>query len=385
MAKKINSNDKGVTLTLEYQKPKLFWKIFLAFLTISFFSLVISGFFFYRKASHYLENFLTAAQITRDDLEKTVQEISESWRYYYQNPDQAIQKQTLLILGGDQLSDRKGDPVLTDTILLVQFDTLNAVLSTISLPRDLYNQNYQTKINALYHYGVERNPNNPLEFSTQAIEEMTGTNIDHSLLINIEDLEFLIDLLGGVEIDVPVAFTDPLFPRQGIDVSVENDPKILYETISFTEGKELMNGLRALQYMRSRHSNDDEGTDLARSSRQQLVLTALTQKLSHPQLFFNNPETLGKLYRFYLDQFADNLSINELSKIFFSFLILANEKKSDFPKIKLENFPMTIYPADENGLLFNPPLWQTQQQWLYQIRDQEQFKNTIQDFFNKLD
>ena len=46
-------------------------------------------------------------------------------------------------------------------------------------------------------------------------------------------------------------------------------------------------------------------------------------------------------------------------------------------------FNIPVYPENNQGLIINPPLWQTQQQWTYQIRDLNIFRETLQDFFVK--
>jgi len=72
-------------------------------------------------------------------------------------------------------------------------------------------------------------------------------------------------------------------------------------TIRFEKGKQLMDGGRALQYIRSRKStNPDEGNDLARSRRQMQVVEAVLAKASSLDLL-KKPSFLGQLYRFYND------------------------------------------------------------------------------------
>lgn len=385
MSKKASQDSNGVTLTLEYERPKTIWRIVGIIAGTLFLSLLIAGLLLYRRANRYLETFLAAAQVDRAHLETIFAEANQDWQNYAEDPNSTINHKNFLILGGDQLAGRHGDPILTDTILLLQLNLKNNQIKIISLPRDLYHEAYQTKINALYYYGLERNPDNPLLFPTQVISELTGINIDHSILINIEDLETLIDLLSGVEVEVPIAFTDPLFPRQDVDVSQETDPAVLYETISFEQGKETMSGLRALQYMRSRHSGDDEGTDLARANRQQLVLQALVKKVASPQFLLEKPTVLGQLYRFYLDHFASSLSVNEVLRVLMSWLSWSENNQGSATEFSFANLNMTVYPEDENGLLINPPLWQTQQQWRYDLRDQVVFKDTLSEFFKIYD
>jgi len=53
-----------------------------------------------------------------------------------------------------------------------------------------------------------------------------------------------------------------------------------YQTVRFTEGDQTMDGDTALKYVRSRHGTNGEGSDFARSKRQQKVILAVKEKLS---------------------------------------------------------------------------------------------------------
>lgn len=386
MKNKKTAKKEDILVTLEYKKPRLFWKIVLGLLLFFVLSTVISAFILYRRVKNYRDQFLVGAQISQEQLEQTVRSIAEDFAELAENPDKAIEQKNLLVLGADQVTGRNGGALLTDTILILQLDLKNNQLKSLALPRDLYHPDYQTKINALYYYGLERNPENPLAFPTEAISELTKINIDHTLVIEIESLENLIDLLGGVEIDIKEGFTDPLFPVKGVDVSVEKDPTVLYETVIFEEGKELMDGNRALQFMRSRNSNDEQGTDLARGQRQQMVLQSLLEQILDADFISQEPEKVGYLYRFYLDHFASSLSINELARVVISWLVINQGKETTSLVPEFVSYSIPVYPENDEGLIFHPPLWQTQQQWIYQIRDLTLFRETLQDFFveNKL-
>ena len=102
-----------------------------------------------------------------------------------------------------------------------------------------------------------------------------------------------------------------MFPRAGVDVATVRDPKLLYETVNFTQGIEHMSGKRALTYLRSRHSTDEiEGTDEGRIARQKQVIQALMSSLLKKELI-TNPAKLGKLYAMYARDFEKSFSIEE--------------------------------------------------------------------------
>lgn len=367
---------EDLVVTLEYKKPSPIVRFILWFFGIIL-VLIIAGFaYLVFKANQLTNQFANGAGLSKEEVLNTASAATNQLENDLNNLANLKHKYNFLVLGTDALAGRDGDPALTDTMLLAQVDFSDGKVKTLSLPRDLYIEDYKTKINALYYYGQDRYPDSPETFPKEVIESMGDISIDHTIVIGIEDLEKLIDIAGGIQIDVPTAFTDDEFPVQDVDVSKVTDPKLLYETVTFEAGPQTMDSKRALQYMRSRHSGDDEGTDIARSARQQLVLQALFQKM----LSLRDPQTFGKLYRFYLDDFAKSISMETIVDILAVYIDYANQNNSF--ELTFEPHQLSIYPDDENGLIFNPPLWQSNQQWIYQIRDQAKLTESIHEIFN---
>jgi anionic cell wall polymer biosynthesis LytR-Cps2A-Psr (LCP) family protein len=316
-----------------------------------------------------VKKFSQTAGVTISELREKVQ---TGWE---QEPIQTNGYKNILLLGVDSLSGRGDVPPLTDTMMLMSVNLDNGEINTLPFPRDLWSEKYQTKINALYFYGLERYPENPERFTKETLEEMTNIEIHHTVVLSLDKLEELINLLGGVRIDIPVGFTDENFPRPGVDVTIERDPKILYETISFEPGEQTLSGERALQYIRSRHSDDDEGTDISRGERQQLVIKAIFSQLTNFKQYLKNPELAGQLYKFYDQEFSNVFSIEE---------IVATGKKVLPAKdnIKIESHQFTTTKDDPiNGVLDNPkPSYLYQNQWVYIINDQKLFTKEVNSY-----
>lgn len=366
----------NLVLTLEYEKPKLILKIFLFFLLSLLLSVIIGFTYLIIKTNKFVKVFAQSANISKEEVLNTASASINQFQVDYANITELPKKYNFLILGTDKLSGRDGDPELTDTMLFLQTDFDAGKIKTLAFPRDLYLEDYQTKINALYFYGQNRYPENPEQFPKEIIEQLSKQVVDYTIVLGIEDLEKLIAIVGELEIEVPTAFTDPSFPVPGIKVSEVTDPKILYEEISFTSGLQKMDSVTALKYMRSRYSEGNEGTDEARAMRQQLVLEALSKQL----LTIRDPKKLGELYRFYLDNFASHISLEEIVRIaavFLNYMSNNNQTKIDFEKHQL-----SIYPNDQEGVIYNPPLWQSNQQWVYKIKDQNKFTESIYAIFN---
>ncbi len=362
-------------LVLEYKKPKLFVRVLLWLLGLLFLATIASLIYFDVKSNQFIKAFTASANITKEEFLNTVTAVLDQFQSDYEKVAELPKKYNFLILGTDKLTGREGEPELTDTIMLLQLDLESGKIKTLSLPRDLYLDDYQTKINALYFYGKEKYGEDAAQLPKEVIEKIGNIKIDHVLVISIEDLEKLIAIVGGIEIDVPEAFTDSQFPVPGVDVSEVSDPKILYEEISFEKGLQNMDSVTALKYMRSRHSTGDQGTDDARSLRQQLILQALFSKMTT----IRDPQIFGQLYRFYLDRFSKNLTLEEIASIGAVFLDYSS--KNEGKNIEFEKHQLSIYPDDENGVIYNPPLWQSEQLWVYKIKDLAKFSESINVIF----
>lgn len=174
---------------------------------------------------------------------------------------------------------------LTDTILVVSLDAKEKKMAMISVPRDLWSDTLKDKVNSAYHYGEEKKSGGGLTLAKVIVEDMVGLPIHYVLLIDFSGFENIIDIVGGIEINVPRAFTDTEFPIAGRENDLcDGDTTFAcrYESVSFASGSQHMNGETALTYIRSRHAEGNEGSDFARSRRQQEVLVALQEKLKNP-------------------------------------------------------------------------------------------------------
>ncbi len=333
--------------------------------------LVIITAFFTLKLKY--DQFLSAADLDHDQFVKLFKKARQ------QETNQILGKNnqlTLMVLGIDTLSQREGSSPLTDTLLLTQIDLDQAVITTISLPRDLWSEAYQTKINALYTYGFNRFPGNPEKFPTMVLEKWTQQEIDRTIIISLEQLGQLIDLVGGIEIEVEQGFSDPKFPRTDVDVTQVSDPDKLYETVKFEKGQELMSGQRALKYIRSRHSQDDAGTDLARNSRQQQVINSLISKLSRAKIYWQQPALAGKLLNYYQENFDQYFATSDLMAIGF-------ELGPNLAQLKFKAYTLPVYPDNKDGIIVHPePAPEYQDQWIYLLKDKDEFASFIQDKLN---
>lgn len=171
---------------------------------------------------------------------------------------------------------------LTDSLVVMSLLPQSHKTTLLSVPRDLWVQyppssgNY-TKINAIYTNASNGNAN-PVaggEAIAQKVSLVTGLDVKYWMSINFAGFRKFIDAIGGVDVTVPDAFT-ARYPKN-------DDPAInaSWITVHFSKGPMHMDGTTAIVYARARYvlDNNAEGSDFARSQRQQLIMKAALSKL----------------------------------------------------------------------------------------------------------
>lgn len=330
------------------------------FLVMVLISAVIIAIFGYRQYQSFLSSAgLTHSQVV--DLYTTARDTQ---------PSAKSGKTVILLLGVDSVSNKVAAP-LTDTLMLISVDTENAHISTLPLPRDLWSNAYQTKINALYYYGFERHPDRPEAFVEEVVTEMTGIPIDYTVVVSLNQVAEIIDLVDGIEIDVPTTFTDNQFPRDDILPSEATTEAELYMTVTFDAGSQHFSGKQALQYIRSRFSEGDTGTDDDRGKRQQLVMTALAERILAKSILLDT-DKLGSLYRWYDSNLHKYVPMSDAGSIALNLLPHRDS-------IASQQHQLPIFPEHAEGVIENPKtISQYQNQWVYRIIEPELFQHFAQ-------
>lgn len=189
----------------------------------------------------------------------------------------------LLIVGVDERPGHPEEGVRSDTLILVRLDALGRWAGMLSIPRDTRVELPDvgpTKINVAYGQGYAgaeayyRPGTTPqqggMAMAAQAVERLLqlperGQHVDAVAQINFDGFASVIDLLGGVDIDVPALIVDDAYPT----------PDFGTTRIEFQPGLQHMDGATALIYARTRHADSDFG----RAERQQQVLRAIAAEL----------------------------------------------------------------------------------------------------------
>lgn len=175
----------------------------------------------------------------------------------------------VLLIGSDASSTEPGranitDKGNTDVMMLVSIDKANKKIKLVSFMRDSYTYMDQfdsyAKLNAAC-------ANGGAPFLVETIENDYKIEIDGYALVDFDSFRDVIDVLGGVQVEVPKYVANHLTNKKdGV----------------FPSGNVLLNGDQALMFCRVRHSDADG--DVSRVSRQRQVVNALIDKCKNASL-----------------------------------------------------------------------------------------------------
>jgi LCP family protein required for cell wall assembly len=180
----------------------------------------------------------------------------------------------ILALGIDE---RKDDPGRTDTVMVAQVNVPRSTISVLSIPRDtrvrIAGTSKYDKINAAMHYGG-------VEAAKGTVSSLLGIPIDYYAVTNLDGFKKVVDLVGGVDIDVEkrMHYRDR---RGGLTIDLE-------------PGLQHLDGEKAMEYVRFRH--DAQG-DIMRVRRQQKFLRAVARRMFEISNWSRLGETVNQMLR----------------------------------------------------------------------------------------
>lgn len=177
---------------------------------------------------------------------------------------------SMLIMGIDENQERQkgyNGAFHTDALLLATFNKEDKTVKLTSIPRDTYTyvpiEKKKDKITHAYGSGFVKNgKDGGPQASVEAVEKLLQVPVDYFVKFNFGSFIKIVDGLDGVEVDVPVEFT-------------EQNSKDEPGTIHLKKGVQKLTGEEALALARTRHID----SDAMRGQRQQLVIEAILSKL----------------------------------------------------------------------------------------------------------
>ena len=224
----------------------------------------------------------------------------------------------------------------------------------LSIPRDLWvsipGLGTEGKINTAHFLGdAEGYPGGGPALAQAAVQALFDVPQQYYVRVNFTAFEKLIDLIGGIDVDVPYPIDDPLYPDSGYG----------YEPLTIPAGRIHMDGRLALKYARTRH---EAMGDFDRMQRQQQVIMAVRDKATSIGQIGKVPEVLNVVG----DALRTDLTLPE---------ILALAKK--WTQIPREN--IHAYRIDET--LVTP--WVTPQGGQVLLPDREKIAGVVAEFLGQ--
>lgn len=230
------------------------------------------------EANH--ENFSNETrEIWHYDIIETVKDISK-------NVDVTEKLFTIYISGIDTTG-----PVSTvsrsDVNMLVTVNPKTKQILMTSIPRDYYvtlaNKGKKDKLTHAGLAGVEN--------SVKTLENFLGIDINYYARVNFTSLIKMVDALGGITVNSPVAFTT------------------MHGQYNIVKGDNQMNGDKALGFVRERYGLANGDND--RVKNQQRVLTAMLNKAMSPKIITNYNGILNSI----AGSFETNMASGEITDL----------------------------------------------------------------------
>jgi LCP family protein required for cell wall assembly len=222
----------------------------------------------------------------------------EPWRPFGED------RLNILLLGGDAGPGRGG--LRTDTMIVASVDPVSGDTALVGIPRNYgsvkLSDGSLIPVRQLGHvYGWGRS--HPDRFGrvdpgasavVDAVGYITGLQIDHFIMVDLTGFADLVDVLGGVRLDVPRVVDAPLYdPVTGG-----------YEMIEISPGPQTLDGGRALAYARARYGS----SDYARMARQRCILASLATQTDPLELLAR----LGDVSRVIEENVTTDMSLDQV-------------------------------------------------------------------------
>lgn len=230
-----------------------------------------------------------------------------------------------LVLGHDNVA------LNTDVMMVVNYDVNNGAINILQIPRDTYFEHnmYPNKINSLlassyykaYNAGEKNVYHAALARTAEQLEQALNIQIDNYVLINLKAFENIVDIIGGVPIDVPA------------DMDYEDEFQDLY--IHIKKGYQVLDGKTAAGFIRFRSGYLE--ADIGRQNAQKLFITALFKQIKSSMTV----DKIAKLAEEVLKNVTTD--INAADAVYFAKSVLS----LDLEDMKMMTVPG--YPVNSNG------------------------------------
>ena len=187
----------------------------------------------------------------------------------------------------------------TDTIILVTVQPLKPYIGMLSIPRDLWVPiagQGENRINTVHFFAEIEKPGSGPSATAQAVQTLFKAPVTHTLRLQFDGVEAIVDAMGGVTVDLPAALPGST------------------EAPGLPAGKQHLTGKQALALARDRKGADD----FFRMAHGQLLVRSVALELMQPRTWPRLPLVLVTIAQ-YVDT---NMPIWEWPRLGLAFLRL---------------------------------------------------------------
>jgi LCP family protein required for cell wall assembly len=239
-------------------------------------------------------------------------------------------------LFGDRCTGAEAEGQLNDVNMLVHISDNPRRVTVVSFPRDLMvpipectgedgstsSGVSKAQINSAWGYGG-------LSCVAKTISDLSGESIPLAAKVSFGNVIDITDAIGGVDVCIG---------NGGI--------RDIYTGINWPAGERTVQGVEALQFLRTRHGLEN-GSDLARISNQQQYMSSLARKLVSEEVL-SNPATLYKLATTAVDNITPSKSLtNPMTLVQVALAV----KDVPFEDMVFVQYPVLEDPSDPNRVV----------------------------------
>ena len=273
------------------------------------------------------ENTLDATQETPGQTESTEEstEPEQTWPEVVSTQNVT----TIMLVGQDNQGEDSGEEhKLSDSMIMCTINRETKTLTMTSILRDCYvpipayagHKPGQSRINVCYHLGSQWTGSSKggMEMLALCVEQNFGIPIDHTIEVGFDTFAQVVDLMGGVDIELTELEANYMTYGIGYGRVGEMEP-----------GYQTLNGVQALAYARIRKIDPDG--DFSRTNRQQTIIKSLMAKCVKMNLW-----DLHKLATQILPLITTDMTTDEMTNYIWEFLPMLKDLTIVSQRIPLE-------------------------------------------------
>lgn len=211
--------------------------------------------------------------------------------------------ENILLLGGDSRSTDAYER--TDSMIIISINREESLVKMTSIMRDTWVKIPGRKHNKINAANVFGGP----ELAVQTVNQNFGTDIEDYVIVNMSDMAMIIDLMGGIDLEISDAEMN--------EINNGDNGGVILNNAGFVH----LNGAQAVTFSRIRYID----SDYKRVMRQQRILLAMADKAQNMEV-----DELTDIAADVKDIVLSSLDKGELEDLAMAFMVMEIEDVEQF-------------------------------------------------------